>query len=128
MSQQTLALMKEAFSIHSLDMDAPIPPAVYQADVFFIAKTHDELSIVCPSSVPLYSNEQEHDWAALEMLGPLGFSMTGILSNISGVLANANISIFAISTFDTDYILVKQSSVKLAIKHLTQAGYKVITS
>ena len=128
MSQQTLAVMKETFCIHSLDKDEMIPPAVYQAEVFFIAKTHDELSIVCPSNVALYSNEQERDWSAFEMLGPLGFSMTGILSNISGVLADANISIFAISTFDTDYILVKKSSLELAIKHLCKAGYKVLRS
>lgn len=123
---QTLAVMEETFSIHSFDLDSTIPQAVYQCDVFFIAKTHDELSIVCPSTLELESNEQEHGWAALEMLGPLGFSMTGILSNISGVLAKAKISIFAISTFDTDYILVKQTCLAQAISELSQSGYKVI--
>ena len=126
MSQQTLAVMQETFTIHSFDVDTPIPAAVYQTNVFFIARTYDELSVVCPSHVQLESNEQEDDWAALEVLGPLGFSMTGILSDISGVLAAANISIFAISTFDTDYILVKKARVNNATKHLRKAGYKVV--
>ena len=126
MSQQTLAVMQETFTIHSFDVDTPIPPAVYQSKVFFIARTYDELSVVCPSHVKLDSNEQEEDWAALEVLGPLGFSMTGILSNISGVLASAKISIFAISTFDTDYILVKKSLINDAATHLSKAGYKVV--
>lgn len=128
MSQQTLAVMQETFTIHSFDVDTPIPQAVYQAKVFFIARTYDELSVVCPSTVALDSNEQEDDWAALEVLGPLGFSMTGILSNISGVLAAAKISIFAISTFDTDYILVKKARIKDAISHLSKAGYKVVNN
>ncbi|WP_372770297.1 ACT domain-containing protein [Pseudoalteromonas sp.] len=128
MSQQTLAVMQETFTIHSFDVDTPIPPAVYKAKVFFIARTYDELSVVCPAHVELDSNEQEEDWAALEVLGPLGFSMTGILSNISGVLAAAKISIFAISTFDTDYILVKRARIHDATSHLSKAGYKVVNS
>jgi len=127
MSKQSLELMKEAFTIHSFDPSDKIPEQVYSAPVFFIAKTYDELSIVCPDFVKLNSNESESGWAALEVLGPLGFSMTGILSNISGVLAQEKISIFAISTFDTDYILIKQEFIDKAINSLQQHGYNVIS-
>jgi len=126
MSKQSLELMKEAFTIHSFDPSEAIPEQVYDAPVYFIAKTYDELSIVCPDFIKLNSNESESGWAALEVLGPLGFSMTGILSNISGVLAQEKISIFAISTFDTDYILIKQEFIDNAINSLQKNGYNVI--
>ena len=126
MSKQSLELMKEAFTIHSFDPNEAIPKPVYDAPVYFIAKTYDELSIVCPDFIQLNSNESESGWAALEVLGPLGFSMTGILSNISGVLAQEKISIFAISTFDTDYNLIKQEFIDNAINSLQKNGYNVI--
>jgi hypothetical protein len=127
MSKQSLELMKEAFTIHSFDASEQIPKQVYNAPVYFIAKTYDELSIVCPDYLKLNSNESESGWAALEVLGPLGFSMTGILSNISGILAQEKISIFAISTFDTDYILIKQEFMDNAINSLQKNGYNVIS-
>ncbi|MFC0117274.1 ACT domain-containing protein [Pseudoalteromonas xiamenensis] len=123
MSKQTLQLLTENFSIHSMDETADIPASVFRADVFFIAKTPDELSIVCPSTIHIDSFATESNWRALEVVGPLGFSLTGIMANISGVLAKANVSIFAISTYDTDYILVKQLQVDDAIKALKKDGY-----
>lgn len=127
MSKQTLELMKETFTIHSFPPSNEIPKAVYESPVYFISKTYDELSIVCPADVELDSLEYESGWGALEVLGPLGFSLTGILSNISGVLANEKISIFAISTFDTDYILIKQDMMFNAIQSLRKAEYNVLT-
>ncbi len=126
MSKQTLQLLSPQFTIHSLPCDHPIPSEVYQAEIFFIAKTQDELSIVCPYYINVDSQEQEPGWQALEVLGPLGFSLTGILSNISAVLAREKISIFAISTFDTDYILVKKTQVNNAMRALRKDGYAVL--
>jgi hypothetical protein len=60
------------------------------------------------------------------VIGPLGFSLTGIMANISGVLANAKISIFAISTYDTDYVLVKEQQIQDAINALKKDGYTVL--
>jgi hypothetical protein len=127
MSKQTLELMKETFTIHSFPPSLDIPQAILDAPIYFISKTYDELSIVCPTSVEVESLEHESGWGALEVLGPLGFSLTGILSNISGVLADEKISIFAISTFDTDYILVKQDAMFTAIQSLQRAQYNVLT-
>ena len=126
MTKQTLELMDQSFSIHSFSPEAKVPEAVFDAEVYFIGKTLDELSIVVPEEYQLDSLEVEDDWQALEVLGPLGFSMTGILANISGVLAANQISIFAISTFDTDYILIKKESMSLAIDALRHDGYKVL--
>ena len=67
-----------------------------------------------------------HNWLALEVVGPLGFSLTGIMANISGVLARASISIFALSTYDTDYVLVKKQRINDAIKTLKKDGYTVL--
>lgn len=127
MPKQTLQVLAETFSVHSFDLEQDIPSEVFSCPIYFISKTYDELSIVCPTSLNLDSIEHEDNWVALEVLGPLGFSLTGILSNISGVLAAANVSIFAISTFDTDYILVKKDSVATAIKELRNNGYKMLT-
>lgn len=127
MSKQTLELIKDTFTIHSFPPTVDVPSKVYEAGIYFISKTYDELSIVCPSHIELDSLEQEKGWGALEVLGPLGFSLTGILSNISAVLANEKISIFAISTFDTDYILIKQDAMFNAIQSLKRAQYNVLT-
>ena len=127
MKKQTLQLMDEMFNIHSLDNDAPVPEQVFKASVYFIGKTHDELSIVVPDYIAIDSLEVELGWNALEVLGPLGFSMTGILSNISAVLAAKQISIFAVSTFDTDYILIKNEAINAAIDALRSNEYRVIT-
>ncbi|OHU86927.1 MULTISPECIES: ACT domain-containing protein [Pseudoalteromonas] len=126
MSKQTLQLLSHKFTIHSLDSDAAIPMQVVNANIFFIAKTEDELSIVCPSSIKVDSFAAEDDWRALEVLGPLGFSLTGIMANISGVLAKAHVSIFSLSTYDTDYILVKEQQINDAIKALKKDGYLVL--
>ncbi|MDG1734098.1 MAG: ACT domain-containing protein [Thalassotalea sp.] len=126
MAKQTLQLLDIFFDIHSFTPQTPVPEQVFAAKVFFIGKTLDELSIVVPQDVKLDSLEVEEDWRAFEVLGPLDFSLTGILSNISSVLAEQKISIFAISTFDTDYILVKKDTVDASIRALKANDYVVL--
>lgn len=126
MAKQTLQLLDIFFDIHSFTPQTPVPEQVFAAKVFFIGKTLDELSIVVPQDIKLDSLEVEEDWRAFEVLGPLDFSLTGILSNISAVLAEQKISIFAISTFDTDYILVKKDTVDASIRALTANDYVVL--
>jgi hypothetical protein len=126
MSTLTLKLLEETFAIHSLASDVDIPKAVFGAPIFFIAKTYEEISIVLPQSISIPSDEVEKDWQAFEVVGPLDFTLTGILSKISTILANEKISIFAISTFDTDYILVKSKNVSLATTALISNDYQII--
>ena len=127
MSKQTLQLHSTVLSIHSLALDDDIPPALLKQPLFFISKTHDELSVVCPDDFIIDSQDTESNWQALEVIGPLGFSLTGIMANISGVLARAGVSIFSISTYDTDYILVKKQTVNKAMAALRADGYNVVT-
>jgi len=126
MTTLTLKLLDEKFSIHSLPANSDIPASVFTAEIFFIAKTYEEVSIVLPESVNIESDEVEPDWQALEVVGPLDFVLTGILSSISSVLAKEKISIFAISTFDTDYILVKSNKVAEAVEALRANNYDIV--
>ena len=123
MARMTLAVHSQLYSIHSFSPDAPIAPEIFQQEMFFVGKTKDELSVVVPTHVSLDSLEEERDWRCFEVMGPLGFSMTGILSSVSGTLADAEISIFAISTFDTDYILVKKDKLEKAITALKKKNF-----
>ncbi len=126
MATFTLKLLEDVFSIHSLPVNSEIPKTVFDAPVYFIAKTYEEISIVLPESFTIESDDVEPDWQALEVVGPLDFTLTGILSNIATVLANEKISIFAISTFDTDYILVKSNTISAAVTALRTNNYHVI--
>ncbi|ASJ96887.1 MULTISPECIES: ACT domain-containing protein [Shewanella] len=126
MARMTLAVHPQLYSIHSFSPDSELAPEVFSQPMFFIGKTKDELSVVVPAELPLDSLEEESDWRCLEVVGPLGFSMTGILASVSGTLAEAKISIFAISTFDTDYILVKKDKLQQAITALKKTNYQII--
>ena len=126
MSKQTLAVLPHQFSIYSLDADATIPPHVFQAPIYFIGKTNEELSLVLPDTVSISADISDEGWKALEVLGPLELSMVGIMAEIGNVLATAKISIFVVSTFETDYFLVKSQDLDNAIAALVQDGYKVV--
>ena len=125
MPKQTLSVLPEMFSIHSLDCDSSIPAAVLQSPLFFLGKTEEELSIVVPSSVEVEAMDSDDDWRALELLGPLHLSMVGIMADIGGVLAAAKVSIFVLSTFETDFFLVKDNKLNDAINALKAGGYSV---
>lgn len=126
MKKLTLKRLEENFTIHSLPPESKVPEVVFSAPIYFMAKTYEEVSIVLPSNIDIASDDSEPDWLALEVIGPLDFTLTGILSNISTVLANEKISIFAISTFDTDYILVKSNTIDSAVDALRKNQYQVI--
>lgn len=118
-----LKILEGQFSIHRLPANAVIPSRVYESELYSITKTDDEISIVCDSSIQLHADESNVGWSCIQIVGPLDFSLTGILSEISTVLANSKISIFAISTFKTDYILVEKSNTKEAKQALIASGY-----
>ena len=119
-----LKLLDDTVSIHRFEESAEIPSKVFQSSFFNISKSDEELSIVCPSSLDLNSEQCNDDWSCIKVLGPLDFSLTGFLAKLSGVLAEAQISIFALSTYDTDYIFVKSVKVKEAVAALEGAGYQ----
>lgn len=97
------------------------------AEFFFIGKTDEELSLVCKTGdVPLKTVERDDGWRAIRIQGVLDFSLIGILSKLSGILAENKIGIFAVSTFNTDYILIKEENFDRALQVLTSKGYTVI--
>jgi hypothetical protein len=122
-----IKVIVQEFSICQLTDIGRIPPAVYQDDFFFIGKTDEELSLVCVSThVPDDAVKRDDGWRAFRIQGVLDFSMTGVLSKLSGLLAGAGIPIFALSTYNTDYILVKKESLNKALSALSAAGYDII--
>ena len=126
MGALTLRLLDETFSIYRFNASDEIPHKVLQSSFYNISKTDEELSIICPGSLKLNDKPFEADWSCIKVTGPLDFNETGILASLSGILTEARISIFAVSTFDTDYILVKSVNIKKAINALEAAGYKFI--
>ena len=94
------------------------------SDYSFIGKTDEERSLVCiTSDVPSNVIERDDGWKAFRIQGVLDFSLIGILSKISNILAEHEIGIFAISTFNTDYILTKKENYQKALTVLEEAGY-----
>ena len=118
-----LSVLEGLFTIHRFPPDNEIPKEVYEGQFYSISRTNEALSIVSSSTVVLNSERSETGWACIKVLGPLDFSLTGILTDISEVLAKAEISIFAISTFDTDYILLKSGKHQTAKTALQKAEY-----
>lgn len=121
----SLSLLTETYTLHRLSAEAEIPLAALRSPFFAIARTGEELSLVLPASVEIESDTSDTGWACFKVEGPLEFNLVGVLAGISGALANAGVSIFAISTFDTDYILVKREQVQAAQDALLSAGYRV---
>jgi len=103
-----------------------VPPWISSSHFFSVAQTDDELSIVCETECIRDGYEKRDDgWKCLKVEGPLDLSLTGVLSSIAKPLAEAEISIFAISTFDTDYVMVRDECLKAAKEMLAKAGFDV---
>lgn len=122
----TLELLKENYSVCRLETNEPVPTWSQKGNFYSITKTKDELSIVCETQyVSQDVKVVESGWRIFKILGPLDFSLIGILSKISALMAEYKISIFALSTYDTDYIMVKEDKVEEAVKALKEAGYEI---
>lgn len=92
----------------------------------FVARTDEELSVVCPTdAAPASALAREDGWRAFRVEGVLDFGLTGILARISGILAENGIPIFAVSTYNTDYVLVRRGHLERALAALADAGYTV---
>ena len=97
------------------------------ADFFFIGKTDEELSLVCRTAdTPSKTIERDDGWRGFRIQGSLDFSLIGILSKLSGILAEHKIGIFTVSTYNTDYILVKEENLARALEALSSEGYSFV--
>lgn len=109
-----------------LKLNDPIPKEVWEQEFYSVTKTDEELSIVIREEVKIPGEKIESNWKTIRVVGVLDFSLTGILFQISQILAQAKISIFAISTYNTDYILLKEDKLEQAIMVLKQGGYSFL--
>lgn len=96
-------------------------------ELMCVARTAEETSVVCRSGMATGAARVEDGWRALRIDGPLDFGLVGILAEASGCLASAGISIFSLSTFDTDYILVKEARLEEAVAALKARGHAVVS-
>ena len=98
----------------------------WDADIYFVGKTDEELSLVCrEADAPRGAVERDDGWLAFRVKGTLDFSLVGILAGLTGILAAQRIGIFAVSTYNTDYILVKEENFERALGALADAGHTV---
>ena len=120
--QIALTIVDGSFSIYRLANDAVIPDDVLQEPFFAILHSEEELSLVCRSSLAVTADRNSAGWACLKVAGPLDFGLTGIIAAISAALSTASLSVFVISSFDTDYVLVRETELDSAFKALRAAG------
>jgi hypothetical protein len=115
-----LRVLPGRYAVCRLTADAEVPPAF-----FSVTRTADELSVVCAEGCAPEGSPCERGFRILQVAGPLEFALTGVLAGIAVPLAQAGMSIFAISTFDTDYVLVKEDNLATAMEALRDAGHRV---
>jgi hypothetical protein len=122
-----LTVLSETLAVCRLGASEVIPAWVSGVGFTSVTRTTEELSIVCEEPlVPADQGRVEREWRALKLEGPIPFDQTGVLSSLLSPLAEAGIGIFAISTFDTDYVLVKSAKLERAIEALRAAGHTIV--
>lgn len=126
MPNLTLSILPDRFAVCRLDPCADLPAWGLQGDFFAVTRTREELSIVCREAQVPGDIRRQSGWRALKVKGPLDFALTGILAGLANILAQANISLFAISTYDTDYLLVGEKDLPAVVRALQEAAYQVI--
>ncbi len=121
-----LKVLDNKLKVVKMKSDNTVPKIVFNKKFYSITKTDEELSIVVDEDVNIQGEIVEYNWRAIKIVGMLDFSLIGILSKISTILAKDKISIFAISTYNTDYILVKEEKLQNAIDALKKNEYEFI--
>jgi uncharacterized protein len=124
-------VLPEELAVFRLAADGRIPPRALEGGYFCVVRTSDELSVVCVEALCAEDRVfdgalAERGWLALQLQGPFPFSMTGVLASFVQPLAAAQVPIFAISTFDTDYVLIKRDDLDRAINALQAAGHEKV--
>ena len=120
-----LTLAPERLTVCRLAPTAPIPPLPLGGALVALTLTPDELSLVLPEDAAPADALIEAGWRAMRVAGPLDFSLTGVLASLAEPLSQAGISIFAISTYDTDYLLVREATLVAALSALRAAGHTI---
>jgi hypothetical protein len=120
-----LAVLSPAFAVCRLDPLAPFPAWASSSVFTSITRTSDELSVVCQQHLVPNGVQCERNWSCIRVSGKMDFSMIGVVASLVTPLAEAGISVFVVSTFDTDYLLIKETESEMALAALQAAGHKV---
>jgi hypothetical protein len=123
--QLTIVVCGKAYAICRLEANAPVPEWAGGTGFFSVTRTANELSIVCEDAMVPTEIHAERNRRLLQIEGTLAFTLTGVLASVAAPLANAGISIFAVSTYDTDYLLVSDEDLKEATQVLETAGHAI---
>ena len=126
MSGLRFVLRPESFCVHRLPPDRRVDiDRLRYASWYSVTKTSEEISVIAPDAIDPGPGDRQPGWSCLQIAGTLDFAAIGVLAGISRVLAEANVSILTVSTYNTDYILVRTGDVDTAVRALTAAGHIV---
>ena len=122
-----LRVLPERLSVCRLPVDAPWPAPPEGTSFYSVTRTDAEISVVCGEDAAPVGDEVrvEPDWRALEVAGPLDFGMVGVMASLTAPLADVDVSVFVVSTYDTDYVLVHAAALERAVEALRGAGHAV---
>jgi uncharacterized protein len=120
-----IVVRPHTFAVSRLDAALPVPQWAIAGTLVSVTRTHEELSIVCSEEVVPADVTAERGWRCLRVAGELDFALVGILASILQPLAAADIPVFVVSTYVTDYLLVKELHLEQAVESLRQAGHRV---
>jgi hypothetical protein len=115
----------EPFAVVQLEPGAIVPEWATAGVLFAVVRTAEELSLVCSQHLVPEGVKCERDWVALKLEGPFAFSTVGVLSSVIAPLAAGRVPVFVLSTFDTDYVLIKQENLSRAIELLRAEGHTI---
>lgn len=121
----TLIILEEPLAVCRLPAEAPSPEWARGNGLLALIRTSEELSIVCREEYPPLDVPSEKGWRAMKVQGPLEFSQVGVVASLAVPLAQAGVSIFVLSTFETDYLLVKTEWLVRAVDALRRAGHQI---
>jgi hypothetical protein len=125
MNQLSLSVRPERFAVCRLGPDDRVPDWVFSRSFWSITRTDEELSLILPEENVPSSWKAETGWRCLKVLGPLDLSVTGVIASLSAPLAEAGVSVLAICTYDTDYLLVRDGDLDRAKEVLVEYGHRV---
>ncbi len=120
-----LTLLDAEFAVCRLPAGSAVPQPPPEVPLYSVTVSPDEVSVVCPVSVAPRESPSERGWRVLKVKGPLDFSLVGILASVLDPLVDANVSVFAISTYETDYVLVHADQLRQALTALKVANHRV---
>ena len=122
----TLSVLDDRYAICKLSPDERTPDWAGRGEFWSVTRTREELSIVCAEADIPEAVKSDKGWRCMKVHGPLDFFLTGILVSLAQPLAEAGVSVFTLSTYDTDYLLVKEERLELALAVLVESGHEIL--